>query len=148
MTKRSYSELIRLPTFRERFEYLKLDGSVTEETFGGHRWLNQVFYQTPEWRTARRNVIARDLGNDLGCEGWPIYGKVYVHHMNPITKEDILNRSPDLFDPENLICCSDMVHKAITFGDENLLPKEAVERTPGDTCPWSKDYKSPIGAII
>lgn len=133
---RTYTELIKLPTFEERFNYLKLDGVVAQETFGGHRWLNQIFYQTPEWRTARRKAIVRDFGNDLACEGWPIYGKVYVHHMNPITKDDILSRSPLLFDPENLICCSDMVHKAITYGDANLLPRAYEERKAGDTCPW------------
>ena len=133
---KTYSELIKLSTFKERFEYLKLDGAVAQETFGGHRWLNQVFYQTPEWKTARRKAIARDFGNDLACEGWPISGKVYVHHIEPITKDDILERSPKLFDLENLICCSDMVHKAITFGDANLLPKEHEDRKPGDTCPW------------
>lgn len=134
--RRTYSELIKLPTFEERFEYLKLDGAVAEETFGGHRWLNQVFYQTPEWRIARTKAIARDFGNELAMEGWPISGTVYVHHMNPITKDDILARSPSLFDLENLICCSDLVHKAITFGDANLLPKKYEERKPGDTCPW------------
>ena len=133
---RTYSELIKLSTFKERFDYLKLDGVIAEQTFGGHRWLNQVFYQTPEWKTVRRKAIIRDMGNDLACEGWPISGKVYVHHINPITKDDILARSPLLFDPENLICCSDMVHKAITYGDANLLPKTYEERKPGDTCPW------------
>ncbi|MBE6724961.1 MAG: hypothetical protein E7576_07175 [Ruminococcaceae bacterium] len=135
---RTYTELIKLPTFGERFEYLKLDGAVAQETFGGARWLNQVLYQTPEWKVARRKAIVRDMGNDLGCEGWPILGRVYVHHMNPITKEDILKRSEALFDPENLICCSDMTHKAITYGDFNLLPKEFEERKAGDTCPWKK----------
>lgn len=135
---RTYTELIMFPTFRERFEYLKLDGAVAQETFGGARWLNQILYQTPEWKAARRKAIVRDMGNDLGCEGWPILGRVYVHHMNPITKEDILKRSEALFDPENLICCSDMTHKAITYGDFNLLPKEFEERKAGDTCPWKK----------
>lgn len=133
---KTYSELIKLPSFEERFDYLKLNGAVAQETFGGHRWLNQIFYQTPEWKAARRRVLIRDNGCDLGCEDWPIYGKVYVHHMNPITKDDILARSPMLFDPENLICCSDTTHKAITLGDLNLLPKRYEERQPGDTCPW------------
>ena len=133
---RTYSELIKIPTFNERYEYLKLDGKVTEETFGSRRYLNQMFYQTPEWRSARRKAIARDLGNDLGCEGWPIFGKIYVHHMNPITIDDILKRSDLLFDLENLICCSDKTHNAITYGDWNILPKELVERKSGDTCPW------------
>lgn len=133
---RTYSELIKIPTFNERYEYLKLSGVINEETFGDKRYLNQIFYQTPEWRTARRKAIARDLGNDLACEGWPIHGKIYIHHMNPITIEDILNRSPKLLDPENLICCSDMTHNAITYGDWNQLPKEYQERRPGDTCPW------------
>lgn len=133
---RTYSELIKLSSFEERFDYLKLNGAVAQETFGGHRWLNQIFYQTPEWKAARRRVLIRDNGCDLGCEDWPIFGKVYVHHMNPITKDDILARSPMLFDPENLICCSDTTHKAITLGDLNLLPKRYEERAPGDTCPW------------
>lgn len=133
---RTYSELIRLGTFQERYEYLKLDGTIAEITFGSRRYLNQIFYQTPEWRTARRKAIARDLGNDLGCEGWPIHGRIYVHHMNPITVEDILSRSDMLFDPENLISCSDMTHRAITYGDRNLLPKGFSERRPGDTRLW------------
>lgn len=133
---RTYSELILLPTFNERYEYLKLNGAVAQETFGDRRWMNQIFYQTPEWREARRRAVVRDNGNDLGVEGWPIRGKIYVHHMEPITVEDILSRAPKLFDPENLICCSDMTHNAITYGDWNLLPKEFTERKPGDTCPW------------
>lgn len=139
--RRTYSELILLPTFNERYEYLKLDGKYLEPTFGGHRYLNQMFYQTPEWRTARRKAIVRDMGNDLGCEGWPIYGKIYVHHMNPITAKDILERSDALFDPENLICCSDATHTAITYGDWNVLPKEYKERKPGDTCPWKTNIQ-------
>ena len=133
---RTYSELIKLPSFKERYEYLKLDGKYAEATFGSRRYLNQIFYQTTEWRSARRKAIARDLGNDLACEGWPIFGKIYVHHMNPITVNDILKRSDLLFDPENLICCSDMTHNAITYGDWNILPKEYEDRKPGDTCPW------------
>ena len=133
---KTYSELILLPTFQERFEYLKLDGTVTQETFGSKRWINQIFYQSPEWKSARREVIVRDQGNDLGCDGWAIMKKIYVHHINPITEEDILKRADCLFDPENLICCSDATHKAITFGDANLLPKEFIERKPGDTCLW------------
>lgn len=136
MMTRRYSDLILLPTFRERFEYLKLNGAVAQETFGSRRQLNQIFYQSPEWKTARRKAIVRDMGNDLGMEGWPIMGKIYVHHLNPITVEDILERAEVLFDPENLICCSDQTHKAITYGDRNLLPKEFTERKPGDTCPW------------
>lgn len=136
MMERRYSELITIPTFSERFEYLKLDGSVCDETFGGGRWLNQMFYQTPEWRSARRRAILRDMGCDLGCSERPILGRIYVHHMNPITKQDILDRSPNLFDLENLICCSDLVHKAITFGDPNILPKKYNERRPGDTYLW------------
>lgn len=137
--RRSYSELVKLKTFRERFEYLKLDGKVCDPTFGGARWVNQLFYnKISEWKEARRRVIVRDLGNDLGCEGWPIMGRIYVHHMNPITREDILKRSPDLLDPENLICCSFDVHQAITFGSEDLLPQEFTERTQGDTCPWKR----------
>lgn len=137
-TMKTYSDLIKLKNFPERFEYLKLDGKVAEITFGSSRYLNQIFYQTPEWRSARRKTIARDLGNDLGCDGWPIHGRIYVHHITPITAEDILSRSDLLFDPENLISCSDMTHRAITYGDVNLLPKEFTERKPGDTCPWKR----------
>lgn len=136
---RTYSELSKLSTFEERFEYLRLDGVVGEETFGFDRYLNQRFYQNdPEWKQSRRFVIMRDMGCDLGIEGRDIHGKIIVHHMNPITKEDLINRTKFLLDPEYLICTIDNTHNAIHYGDENLLMKGPVERTMNDTCPWRK----------
>lgn len=136
---KTYSELITLPTFEERYEYLKLDGSVCEETFGFDRYLNQEFYQrSQEWKRIRDFVILRDQGCDLGIEGREIRGKILVHHMNPITKEDILKRSKFLLDPEYLICTLKSTHDAIHYGDSDLLMKGPVERRANDTCPWRK----------
>ncbi len=136
---RTYSELITLPTFEERYEYLRLDGTVCEETFGFDRYLNQEFYQrSQEWKRIRDYVIIRDQGCDLGIEGREIIGKIIVHHMNPITKDDILKRTKFLLDPEYLICTLKSTHDAIHYGDENLLMKGPVERTANDTCPWRK----------
>ena len=133
----SYSDLITLPTFTERYRYLKQSGIVAEETFGGHRYLNQSYYKSPEWRRVRNEVIIRDKGCDLGVEGYEIADRIYVHHINPITEDDILDRSPALFDPENLICVSFNTHQAIHYGDESLLPIISFnERTPGDTKLW------------
>lgn len=133
----SYSELITLPTFEERYRYLKQSGIVAEETFGSHRYLNQAYYTSPDWRRARNHVIIRDNGCDLGMEGYEIHDRIYVHHINPITEEDILDRSPALFDPENLICVSFNTHQAIHYGDESLLPIISFnERMPGDTKLW------------
>lgn len=140
MSIKTYSELILLPTFEERFEYLKLNGVVGEAIFGFDRWLNQMFYKTKEWRAARRQVIIRDHGLDLGVEGHDISGHIIVHHMNPITKEDILKRSDILLNPEYLISVSDNTHRAITLGDVNLLDKPLIERYPNDTCPWKRNY--------
>lgn len=133
---RSYSELSKLDTFLDRFNYLKLNGSVGSETFGWSRYLNQAFYSSPEWKKTRRRVIIRDNGNDLGLDGYSIYGPIYVHHMNPITPEDIENRDPKLFDMDGLICVSRRTHEAITLGDLDLLPKDPIVRKPNDTCPW------------
>lgn len=133
---RTYSELIRLPTFLERFNYLKLNGRVGEETFGCHRYLNQGFYRSKEWRRIRDFVIVRDNGCDLGVSGYDIFGKILIHHMNPITADDIRNRSDYLLNPEYLICVSHMTHEAITYGDERLLVTEPIERAPNDTSPW------------
>lgn len=133
---RTYSELIRLPTFLERFNYLKLNGRVGEETFGCHRYLNQVFYHSKEWRRIRDFVIVRDNGCDLGVSGYDIFGKILIHHMNPITADDIRNRSDYLLNPDYLICVSHMTHEAITYGDERLLVTEPIERAPNDTSPW------------
>ena len=136
MSIRTYSELILIPTFEERFEYLQLNGRVGEDTFGHQRYLNQIFYKTREWRDLRHYVIVRDNGCDLGIEGFDIYGPIHVHHMNPITIEDIENRSEFLLDPEYLISTSDRTHKAISYGDKSLLPLPPVERFRNDTCPW------------
>lgn len=134
---KTYSELIKLKTFEERYDYLKLDGSVGFETFGSERYLNQRFYTTPEWRTARRKAIVRDHGCDMGIEDRPINSKIIIHHIDPITIDDVLNRSSKLFDLDNLICVSFDTHLAIHYGDKGLLtPTKPIERTPNDTCPW------------
>lgn len=136
MSIKTYSELILLPTFEERFRYLKLDGRVGEETFGLDRYLNQIFYTSDEWRKIRRDVIVRDNGCDLGIWDREIHGLITVHHLNPISVEDILNRTEILLNPEYLICVSDLTHKAIHYGDERLLVTTPVERRPNDMCPW------------
>lgn len=133
---RTYSEMILLPTFEERFEYLKLGGRVGEETFGFDRYLNQVFYKSPEWLEARDYVIIRDCGCDLAMADREIRTRILVHHMNPIRKEDILKRSKFLFDPEYLVCTIKSTHDAIHYGDINLLTIAPIERRPNDTCPW------------
>lgn len=134
---RCYSELITLPTFKERFEYLKLGGRVGRDTFGFDRYLNQQLYQrNPKWKSARDRVIIRDNGCDLGVEGHEIFGKIIVHHMNPITMEDIINERDWIFDPEFLICTIHNTHNAIHYGDERLLIDAPIERSPNDTCLW------------
>ena len=134
---KSYSECIKLESFEERYKYLRLNGTVADMTFAGHRHLNQVLYQSPEWRRVRRDVIARDGGCDLAHSDRPIFKQVYIHHINPITIEDIEKRSPRIFDMENLICVSFDTHQAIHYGDENMLiPTKPTERKPNDTCPW------------
>lgn len=135
---RCYSELIKLPTFKERFEYLKLDGRVGEETFGYDRYLNQAFYHSDEWQSIRNRVILRDEGCDLGMMDHELYGKIYIHHMNPIRADDIVHASDYLTNPEYLICCSHNTHNAIHYGDETLLITAPIERTPFDMCPWKK----------
>lgn len=138
-TIRTYSELITLPTYIERFNYLKLGGKVGADTFGFDRYLNQKFYhQDPRWRSARDKVIIRDNGCDLGMEGYEIQGKIIVHHMNPITMDDIINKRDWIYDPEFLICTVHNTHNAIHYGDENLLYKGPAVRTPNDTCPWKR----------
>ena len=136
MSIKTYSELIVIPTFEERFRYLKLNGIIGEETFGFDRYLNQLFYTSDEWRRIRRDVIIRDNGCDLGIRDREIGGLITVHHMNPITIDDIRNRSELLLNPEYLISVSDLTHKAIHYGDERLLITTPVERRPNDTCPW------------
>lgn len=136
MKIRTYSELITLQTFEERFEYLKLGGTVGKETFGFDRYLNQTFYRSQDWLRTRDQIIIRDNGCDLAIEGREIYGRILIHHINPITMEDIMNRSSWLFDPENLICTVKNTHDAIHFSDENLLVKDPIARSKNDTCPW------------
>ena len=133
---KTYSELISLPTFEERFRYLQLKGSVGKDTFGFDRYLNQNFYRSAAWKRVRDQVIIRDNGCDLGIEDLLIYGKVLIHHMNPINARDIIDMSEFLLKPEYLICVSHATHNAIHYGDENLLIKEPVIRTKNDTCPW------------
>lgn len=136
MSIRTYSELITLPTFIERYRYLKLSGRVGEDTFGFDRYLNQVFYQSKEWRSIRDYVITRDNGCDLGMVGHDIYGRILIHHMNPITADDILKRSDLLLNPEYLICTIKNTHDAIHYSDESLLITDPIERSKNDTCPW------------
>ena len=133
---RTYSELITIPDYYDRFEYLKLGGRVGAETFGYDRWLNQIFYTSKEWLNFRWKIIERDNACDLAFKGYDIYKGLVVHHISPITKEDIINRTPKLFDPENLVCVAVLTHKAIHYGDRKLLPKPLIIRTKNDTCPW------------
>ena len=136
---RTYSELIQLPTFRDRYEYLRLGGRVGEDTFGFERYLNQIFYKSDEWLRLRNEIIIRDNGCDLGLDGYAIYGKILIHHMNPITKTDILDRSEYLLNPEYLISTTKRTHDAIHYGSYDLLADlEVVERSKNDTCPWRR----------
>lgn len=136
---RTYSELIALPTFLDRFNYLKLGGSVGKETFGFDRYLNQTLYRSTEWKRFRRETIIRDNGMDLALDGYEIFGKIMVHHIDPLTIQDIIRRDPKIFDPENVICVSMNTHNAIHYGDESLLITEPIVRTKNDTCPWKHD---------
>lgn len=134
---RTYSELITLPTFEERFEYLRLNGQVGKDTFGFDRQLNQMLYQrSPRWKRSRDKVIIRDNGCDLAMEGHEIFGKIIVHHMNPITLDDVLNDRDWIYDPEFLICTIHNTHNAIHYGDEKQLIIAPTVRLPNDTCPW------------
>lgn len=133
---KSYSELILLPTFEERFEYLSLDGTVGSDTFGFDRYLNQDFYRSKEWKQIRDYVIARDNGFDLGVYGYPIRGNIIIHHINPIMPEDIVRSKSVLLDPENLITTSHLTHNAIHYGSIDILVTTPVERKPNDTVPW------------
>lgn len=137
-TIKTYSELITIPTFEERYRYLRLTGRVGEETFGFDRYLNQIFYNSREWKDIRDYVIVRDGGCDLGIEDREIFGKILIHHMNPIRQEDILRRSKFLLDPEYLISTVHNTHNAIHYGDESLLILTPIERTKNDTCPWRR----------
>lgn len=133
---RTYSELMSIPTFLGRYEYLKLDGRVGQETFGFDRYLNQRFYHSDEWRSVRDYVIVRDLGCDLAMEGYEIQRKIYIHHMNPITQKDIECSNADILNPEFLICTTHITHNAIHYADASLLATGPIERRPNDTCPW------------
>lgn len=140
MSIKTYSELITFPTFEERYRYLRLSGSVGEATFGFDRYLNQIFYRSQRWKDIRDYVIIRDSGCDLGVEGYEIYGRILIHHMNPITVNDIERESEFLLDPEYLITTVHSTHNAIHYGDESLLITAPIERRPNDTCPWIKNY--------
>lgn len=133
---RTYKELSRLETFEDRFDYLAIGGMIGEDTFGFDRYLNQKFYKSKEWKRIRDQVIVRDNGCDLGLEGYSIYGKIIIHHMNPIAAKDIVDATDILLNPEYLICVTPDTHNAIHFGNKDRLPKAPVERTRFDTCPW------------
>ena len=136
MTSRSYSEMVRLPTFEKRYRYLELKGTVGRRTFGSERYLNQRFYNSNEWKSVRDLVIIRDNGCDLGIEGREINAAIYIHHINPLEPDDLKYGRPCLFDLENLITVTHQTHNAIHYGDENQLPSLFVERRPGDTKDW------------
>ena len=133
---RTYTDLIQLPTFKERYEYLRLGGLVGQDTFGFDRYLNQKFYHSHEWKQIRNKVIIRDEGRDLAMEGYELHNNIFIHHMNPIKPEDLINVPDEILNPEFLVCVSKRTHDAIHFGDASLLPNLPVERTPNDTCPW------------
>lgn len=133
---RTYSELIKFDSFKDRFNYLQLDGSVGSETFGYDRYMNQMFYRSHEWKSIRDEVIIRDNGCDLGVDGYDIHGRIYIHHMNPIMLKDIEEQTDLLMNPEYLIATTHSTHNAIHYGDEDLLPLLPRERTANDTCPW------------
>ena len=136
MSIRTHSELILLPTFEERFKYLQLNGRVGDDTFGFDRYINQNFYKSADWKRIRDQIIIRDNGCDLALEGYEIYGRILIHHMNPITVKDVELSTEYLMNPEYLICVTHNTHNAIHYGDEKLLMKGPVVRTKNDTCPW------------
>ena len=136
---RCYSDLRHIHDYYERFDYLSLNGRVAERTFGAERHLNQGFYRSMEWRRARRNVIARDLGCDMGIEGYDLFTDIHVHHMNPMVIDDLMDFDPKVLDPEFLITVSQRTHNAIHYGDVSLLPQPVVERRPGDTTVWKRN---------
>lgn len=136
MIIRTYSQMIALPTFEERYEYLRLGGRVGEDTFGFDRYLNQVFYRSQRWKSIRDQIIIRDCGCDLGMEGYEIHGKIIIHHMNPLAVRDIVGETEFLLDPEYLVCVTHNTHNAIHYGDKNLLITAPIERRPNDMCPW------------
>lgn len=136
MSTKTYSELMSFETFEERYRYLRINGEVGAETFGCDRYLNQLFYSSDEWKRFRRNIIIRDMGCDLGIEDRDIVGLIIVHHINPITIDDVLQRRKCLMDPDNVICVSFNTHQAIHYGDDSLLIQGPIERKMNDTCPW------------
>lgn len=136
MMSRTYSELIRLKTLKERYHYLRLGGMIGEKTFGFDRYLNQYLYKSGRWKSLRNEIIIRDEGCDLGCPDYSIGDRIYIHHMNPITVEDVENDRSIIYEPEFLICTSYNTHSAIHFGDESLLPQTPISRRRNDTCPW------------
>ena len=137
---RTYSELIQLPTFKERFGYLKLSGAVGKATFGYDRYLNQKFYKSTEWKRLRDEIIVRDNGCEMCLDDYEIKGRIFIHHMNPIVDDDIVNVSDYLMNPEYLICVSHDVHNAIHYGNDDILRvKDYVPRRPNDTCPWKEN---------
>lgn len=135
-TIRTYSELVTFTSFEDRFAYLKLEGIVGKETFGSDRYINQMLYRSKKWKRIRDEIIIRDNGCDLGVEGYNIYGRVIIHHMNPITKEDIEKETDYLYNPEFLISTTTSTHNAIHYGNEKLISKQPIERRKNDTCPW------------
>lgn len=138
-TIKTYSELITFDSFEDRYDYLKLDGKVAHETFGAHRWLNQNLYTSSKWKRIRREILIRDNGCDLALEGYDIDGKVFIHHINPITIDDIRNDSYNLYDPENLVCVSKRTHDMLHYGNPgDRVYSSVIERTPNDTCPWRR----------
>ena len=137
MKQRSYRELIHLDTIKDRFDYLKLTGEVGADTFGSHRFLNQHFYASRQWHDIRKQIILRDSSCDLGILDYEIHSRPVIHHINPITIEDIENENWEkLLDPDNLITTSYNTHNAIHYGNDSMLPRLPIERRPGDTCPW------------
>ena len=136
---KTYSELILLPTFRERFEYLRLDGHVGQESFGWDRYLNQAFYRSAEWKRLRLEIIIRDNGCDLADPEREILGPIYIHHINPATQHDVISHAGMLLDPDNLICASYETHQAIHYGTDGFAAAAQVERRPNDTCPWKRE---------
>lgn len=135
MTRR-YSEMLEIPSFEDRFEYLKLVGSVGAATFGSARYMNQEFYRSREWKRFRDEIILRDEGCDLAVPGRLVRGRLLVHHLNPITEDELVHGATSLLDPENAVCVSFITHQAIHYGDKDLLYPDPVERHPNDTCPW------------
>lgn len=136
-TRKRYTDVARIPTFVERFEYLKLHGKVGVETFGWNRYLNQTLYKSKEWHDFRNRIIIRDNGCDLAHPDRPIlYDRIYIHHLNPLSLEEVEERSPVIFDPENVICVTFDTHQAIHFSDAHILAKDPIVRRPNDTCPW------------